>query len=658
MYLAAIDALLSPDRFRFLPLLLLAACAGRSGPAGPGIEPRPPGGPQSSAVPASTKLPPVPLVHGPLRISIVYPEPDARVDVRDSSFVFGSVGDGAASLTIDGAPVPVAPDGAWLAWIPFSGDSLVTLHLRARSATDSARLDYGIRRTRRFHPPASSTLWVDSTALSPSGRVWWPSGEYLPLTARASEGAILSLILPGGARVPFAADRAADEVPEALRAFDRDTSKLRRTVRPDRYRAVLRGQRLGDPGSLFGNGPAGGGDLAVLEAVRGNDTVRVRWPLRLALLDSLPIMAELDDDRDGKGGTDGITVGRTAPSATYTWFFPTGTRARVSGRINQDLRLALSSRSSAWVSAAETAGVPGAAIGPTVIGSVTLTPLADRVVARIPAGARVPFQVLEEARELTLVLYGAVSDINWLRYGSDDSLISTVTTRQNGADELELHFALGQEVWGYHARWDGTDLLFEIRRPPLIDSRAPLLGRLIVVDPGHPPAGARGPTGLAESEANLAIALELRNLLQAEGARVLMTRTDARPVDLYPRVRFADSVNADLLVSIHNNALPDGVNPFANNGSSAFYNHPRALPLARDILRQLVARFGTRDLGVGRGDLALVRPTWMPAVLTEGLFMMIPEQEAALRNPDGQHGYAAAVLEGIRQFLQYRAMTR
>jgi N-acetylmuramoyl-L-alanine amidase len=176
-----------------------------------------------------------------------------------------------------------------------------------------------------------------------------------------------------------------------------------------------------------------------------------------------------------------------------------------------------------------------------------------------------------------------------------------------------------------------------------------------VVDPGHPPAGATGPTGLIEAEANLAIGLRLADLLRAEGARVLLTRSDARPLELWPRVRFADSVDADVLISIHNNALPDGVNPFTNNGSSAFYNHPRALPLARAIQQRMVDRFGLRDLGVGRGDLALVRPTWMPAVLTEGLFLMVPEQEAALRNPIGQRQYALAVLEGLRAFLRQRA---
>jgi N-acetylmuramoyl-L-alanine amidase len=45
----------------------------------------------------------------------------------------------------------------------------------------------------------------------------------------------------------------------------------------------------------------------------------------------------------------------------------------------------------------------------------------------------------------------------------------------------------------------------------------------------------------------------------------------------------------------------------------------------------------------------------MPAVLTEGLFMMVPEQEAALRSEPGRREYALAVLEGVREFLRSRA---
>ena len=135
---------------------------------------------------------------------------------------------------------------------------------------------------------------------------------------------------------------------------------------------------------------------------------------------------------------------------------------------------------------------------------------------------------------------------------------------------------------------------------------------------------------------------------------MFITRTEDVPIELWPRVDAVERSGAELLVSIHNNALPDGVNPLTNSGASVYYNHSRSVPLARAVQAELVRRLGVRDLGIGRGDLALVRTTWMPSILTEGLFMIVPEQEAALRSAQGQRLYAEAVVEGIRRFLRER----
>ena len=43
----------------------------------------------------------------------------------------------------------------------------------------------------------------------------------------------------------------------------------------------------------------------------------------------------------------------------------------------------------------------------------------------------------------------------------------------------------------------------------------------------------------------------------------------------------SEAQDADVLISIHNNALPDGVNPFTNNGTSVFYNHVARVRRAR-----------------------------------------------------------------------------
>jgi len=295
---------------------------------------------------------------------------------------------------------------------------------------------------------------------------------------------------------------------------------------------------------------------------------------------------------------------------------------------------------------------------PAVVGSVVLSPRRDRIVIRVPVSRRVPFQVLESERSLALRLYGSAGNVNWMQYGMADSLVLRMAWAQSTAEEVTLTLDLAQPVWGYRTRWDDGDLLLEIRRPPLLDESNPLRGRLIAVDPGHPPAGSTGPTGLREAEANLAVSLQLRGLLEAAGARVLMTRTSDSVVELWPRVELAETAGADVLLSIHNNALPDGVNPFTNSGASVYYNQPRSIPLARAVQGALVQRLGVRDLGIGRGDLALVRATWMPSVLTEGLFMILPEQEAALRTSEGQRLYALAVFEGLRRFLRDRARDR
>ena len=609
--------------------------------------------PSTTPVPAAaSRLPPVPAVRGPLALTVVYPPADAVVDARDSSFLFGSTGAGDAALTINGFPVRVWPNGAWLAWLPLPHDSVMQFRLVARTPRDSAELVYTARRPARYAPP-DSAVWIDSTSLRPQGRLWLAPGEYLTLAARAAQGTDVHLRLADGTVVPLAPDPRPEEIPAGVRAFDHDTMNLAAAPRPDRYAGMLRGVRIGDPGPVLAPAAAAPGASApVLEAVRGADTARVRWPLQVGLLDTLPVVAELGD---ATALADAVVVGRAAPRTSYHWFFPPGTRAVIAGRRGDEVKLRLGEGVDAWVAASEVRPLPPGTPRPRgIAGSISVTPAAggERASIRIPLGVRVPFRVDEGDRRLTLTLYGTAGDASWIRYGAGASPVRRLAWTQEPGGRTALDVELWSGVWGYRTRWSGTDLLLEVRRPPLIDGRRPLDGRLIVVDPGHPPGGATGPTGLREADANLAVALRLRALLEGAGARVVMTRTSDGPMELGARVKLADSLDADLLVSIHNNALPDGLNPFTNSGTSVYYSQPRSLPLARAIQRALVERLGVRDLGVGRGDLALTRPTWQPSVLCEGLFMILPDQEAALRDPAGQQLYARGVFEGILAYLK------
>ena len=212
--------------------LLTVACGGSAAP--PAV-PVPANRILAESLGTSRALPPVPVVRGPLGLHVAYPPPDAVLQIRDSNFLFGTAGTGEAKVTVDGQPARVWPNGAWLAYVALPTDSLVQIHIDARTASDSAVLDYPVR---RVVPDAGrltvGAAWVDTLSLAPSGRVWLGQGEYLTLGVRAAEGAQVRLRLSDGTSVPLTPQPGALEVTAGVRAFDRDTARLRTPVVRDR----------------------------------------------------------------------------------------------------------------------------------------------------------------------------------------------------------------------------------------------------------------------------------------------------------------------------------------------------------------------------------------------------------------------------------------
>jgi N-acetylmuramoyl-L-alanine amidase len=215
----------------------------------------------------------------------------------------------------------------------------------------------------------------------------------------------------------------------------------------------------------------------------------------------------------------------------------------------------------------------------------------------------------------------------------------------------------GHLLWGYHTQWEGGSLKLELRHAPDFAPRgeSPLKGRVIVVDPGHGPGspGATGPRGLVEKDANLAIATALQALLAKEGAKVVMTRTTDDSVSLGERSRIAWENRGDLFVSVHNNAVGDGDDPFKPpRGFSVYYYQPHSLELARATHLSYRKNIPLPDEGLRYGNLMVARATEMPAVLTESAYMILPEQEALLLSPPFQRRLAGALADGIRAFME------
>ncbi len=592
--------------------LVLAACATGHPPA-PSTNPLAPAPGTPGAAAVSSKLPPIPIVEGPLKPTVVYPVANSLVESRDSNFVFGSIGNGHATLWINGTPVAVRPNGAFLAFLPVPPADNPRYDVIAVLGADTARLVQPVRlrpAVVRFF--ADSALAADTQSVSPGSRLTLRDDDSMRVSVRATPGAAVAWRGGAGAiqMLTPAGEAYALELPARL----------------------LRAR-------------------TELLVARGRDTLRLPVPSVAAA--ALGQWAIIGLDSAGVDATDQELIGRPVPGGTYHWFLLPGTPLQVTGRNGEFARVRLDSQLEIWVLGSDLHPLPAGWIPPLrLAGNARLVSSPEWVDLVVPMAARPPYFVDEAIRELTITLYGTTINTDIVNYGASDTLVREARWTQETSDRGHFTLRLGAPAFGYLAYWSDGAFVLRVRRPPRIAPDAPLRGLTIAIDPGHPPIGATGPTGLYEPVPTLAVGLIVQQMLESRGAKVVMTRITADPVALGDRPVIARRANAQALVSIHLNALPDGINPYTANGTGAYYFRSQAEPLARALQQAMVARMGLRDLGINFDNLRLARPTWMPAVLCEGAFLMIPEQEAALRTPEFQRLYAMAIVDGLESYFR------
>jgi N-acetylmuramoyl-L-alanine amidase len=176
---------------------------------------------------------------------------------------------------------------------------------------------------------------------------------------------------------------------------------------------------------------------------------------------------------------------------------------------------------------------------------------------------------------------------------------------------------------------------------------------VVVVDPGHGgrDPGAVGIGGIYESDIVLDISQQVASLLEEQGIQAILTREDDREVDLAPRVSLAESINANLFVSIHANAISMS-RPDVNGIETYYYDTGAAL--AASIHNSLINATGMNDRGVRQARFYVLTRTSMPAVLVEVGFVTGQEDAARLSNSAVRSQIAAAIAQGILRYVQQR----
>lgn len=186
-----------------------------------------------------------------------------------------------------------------------------------------------------------------------------------------------------------------------------------------------------------------------------------------------------------------------------------------------------------------------------------------------------------------------------------------------------------------------------------------IFDKVIVVDAGH---GGRavGATklGISEKDINLAIVLELKKLLdEDENIGVYYTRINDTNPTLDQRVALANRVEADLFISVHNNASSKGI--LTNEqGTQVLYSQSdtsqlSSKRLAQICLENVVDATGSNNMGLLRGDeIRIVRNSEVPVALIEAGFMSNREELELLNTQEYQQLVAEGIYEAIQQAFE------
>jgi N-acetylmuramoyl-L-alanine amidase len=218
--------------------------------------------------------------------------------------------------------------------------------------------------------------------------------------------------------------------------------------------------------------------------------------------------------------------------------------------------------------------------------------------------------------------------------------------------------------------------------------------RKIVLDPGHggKDPGAIGPGGIAEKDIVLSVAKKLaRKLKEDMGAEVVLTRKDDRFIPLEDRTAIANAEEADLFISLHMNASPNGeakgletyyldnttdeasLRLAARENSTSRRNISDlqfilsdmtqnmkledSITLAHRIQRSLVDDMSTklsdvRDLGVKKALFYVLVGARMPSVLVEMFFITNKTEGRVMSQESYQNAVVGALYDGIVKYRE------
>ena len=191
-----------------------------------------------------------------------------------------------------------------------------------------------------------------------------------------------------------------------------------------------------------------------------------------------------------------------------------------------------------------------------------------------------------------------------------------------------------------------------------------LTGKKICLDPGHggsDPGAFNEDYSLQEKDINLDVAYGLKALLEADGAEVVMTRSDDSSKSNRDRYTFCNDEEATILVSVHTNSVTDS----SWDGSLGLYapmDDPALAQAIYDVMYPYLRDSAPEPdnftgFGLDRFASGVLFKSDMPAAMMEPLFMSNPAEASLLVTPISECGdcrraqIAQAIHDGIVSYF-------
>ncbi|MCL2873559.1 MAG: N-acetylmuramoyl-L-alanine amidase [Defluviitaleaceae bacterium] len=187
----------------------------------------------------------------------------------------------------------------------------------------------------------------------------------------------------------------------------------------------------------------------------------------------------------------------------------------------------------------------------------------------------------------------------------------------------------------------------------------PVSSKIVLIDAGHGgvDTGKIAEGNVLEKDINLAIALRLQSYLEQGGSQVLLTRAtdealgDTKSGDMQGRRAIANEENADILVSIHQNAFSDT----SVHGAQVFYydGSESSKRLAEYIQEELKSFLGltSNHQAKANDSYFILRRTTIPAVIVECGFLTNYNERKRLETEEYQDKVAWAIYQGIVRYF-------